>query len=65
MANEVKIDTIRRLNDYYGFEHLNPMIAVGRYKGEPEPGATTYEFGVYAIYIRICHLYKGDKGLQS
>lgn len=21
MANEVKIDTIRRLNDYYGFEH--------------------------------------------
>lgn len=52
MANEVKIDTIRRLNDYYGFEHLNPMIAVGHYKGEPEPGATTYEFGVYAIYIK-------------
>lgn len=52
MANEVKIDTIRRLNDYYGFEHLNPMIAVGHYKGEPAPGATTYEFGVYAIYIK-------------
>lgn len=52
MANEVKINTIRRLNDYYGFEHLNPMIAVGHYKGEPEPGATTYEFGVYAIYIK-------------
>lgn len=51
MANEVKIDTIRRLNDYYGFEHLNPMIAVGHYEGEPEPGATTYDFGVYAIYF--------------
>lgn len=52
MANEVKIDTIRRLNDYYGFEHLNPMIAVGHYTGEPEPGATIYEFGIYAIYIK-------------
>ena len=52
MANEVKIDTIRRLNDYYGFEHLNPMIAVGHYEGEPESGATTYDFGVYAIYIK-------------
>lgn len=28
------------------------MIAVGHYKGEPAPGATTYEFGVYAIYIK-------------
>lgn len=27
MAKQVKIDTIRRLNDYYGFEHLKPMIA--------------------------------------
>ncbi len=52
MANEIRIDTIRRLNGYYGFEHLNPMIAVGHYEGEPEPGATTYEFGVYAIYIK-------------
>lgn len=52
MANQVKIDTIRRLNGYYGFEHLNPMIAVGHYEREPEPGATTYEFGVYAIYIK-------------
>ena len=52
MANEVIIDNIHRLNDFYGFGHLNPMIAVGHYKGEPEPGATTYEFGVYAIYIK-------------
>ncbi len=52
MANEVKIDTIRRLNDYYGFEHLNPMITVGHYEGELIPGVTTYEFGVYAIYIK-------------
>lgn len=52
MANEVKIDTIRRLNDYYGFEHLNPMITVGHYEGELIPGMTTYEFGVYAIYIK-------------
>lgn len=52
MANEVKIDTIQHLNEYYGFEHLNPMITVGHYKGDPEPGATTYDFGVYAIYIK-------------
>lgn len=52
MANEVKLDTIRHLNDHYGFEHLNPMIAVGHYNGELEPGSTTYEFGVYAIYIK-------------
>ena len=28
MTNRVKLDTIRHLNDHYGFEHLNPMIAV-------------------------------------
>ena len=52
MATEVKIDSIRRLNDYYGFEHLNPMISVGHYKGDPEPGETTYDFGIYALYIK-------------
>ena len=52
MANEVKIDSIQTLNDYYGFEHLNPMITVGHYKGNPEPGETTYHFGVYALYIK-------------
>lgn len=52
MANRVKLDTIRHLNDHYGFEHLNPMIAVGHYNGELVPGSTTYEFGVYAIYIK-------------
>lgn len=45
MANEVKIDSIQTLNDYYGFEHLNPMITVGHYKGNPEPGETTYHSG--------------------
>lgn len=52
MANRVKLDTIRHLNDHYGFGHLNPMIAVGHYNGEAVPGSTTYEFGVYAIYIK-------------
>lgn len=52
MANEVKIDSIRTLNDHYGFEHMNPMIAVGHYEGDIEPGETTYDFGVYAIYIK-------------
>ena len=28
------------------------MITVGHYKGEPHPGETTYDFGVYAIYIK-------------
>lgn len=28
------------------------MITVGHYKGEPQPGETTYDFGVYAIYIK-------------
>lgn len=52
MTNEVKLDTIGRLNEYYGFEHLNPMIAVGHCNDEVKPGTTTYEFGVYAIYIK-------------
>lgn len=50
--NEVKLDTIRRLNDRYGFEHLHPMVAVGRYAGEFEPGVTDYRYGIYAIYIK-------------
>lgn len=52
MNNIVRIDTIRHLNELYGFEQLNPMITVGHYKGEPQPGETTYDFGVYAIYIK-------------
>ena len=28
MTNPVKFDTTRHLNDHYGFELLNPMIAV-------------------------------------
>ncbi len=52
MADEVKIDTIRQFNDHYGFNHLNPMITIGRYEGIPKPGATTYRFGVYALYIK-------------
>lgn len=52
MNNIVRIDTIRHLNELYGFEQLNPMITVGHYKGESQPGETTYDFGVYAIYIK-------------
>lgn len=52
MANIVKLDTIRSLNNFYGFEHLNPMVAVGHHCGAFEPGTTTYEFGLYAIYIK-------------
>ncbi len=52
MNNIVRIDTIRHLNELYRFEQLNPMITVGHYKGEPQPGETTYDFGVYAIYIK-------------
>lgn len=37
MTNEVKLDTIGRLNEYYGFEHLNPMIAVGHCNDEVKP----------------------------
>ena len=49
---EVKLDTIRQLNDRYGFEHLHPMVAVGRFEGEFEPGETAYRYGIYAIYIK-------------
>ena len=52
MNNIVRIDTIRHLNELYRFEQLNPVITVGHYKGEPQPGETTYDFGVYAIYIK-------------
>ena len=52
MAEIVKLDTIRRFNDHYGFEHLNPMITVGHYDGRFTPGVTTYEFGVYVLFIK-------------
>lgn len=65
MANRVKLDTIRHLNDHYGFEHLNPMIAVGHYNGEAVPGSTTYEFGVYAIYIKETKGCKLNYGLTK
>lgn len=65
MANRVKLDTIRHLNDHYGFGHLNPMIAVGHYNGEPVPGSTTYEFGVYAIYIKETKGCKLNYGLTK
>lgn len=65
MANLIKLDTIRHLNDHYRFEHLNPMIAVGHYNGEPVPGSTTYEFGVYAIYIKETKGCKLNYGLTK
>lgn len=65
MANRVKLDTIRHLNDHYRFKHLNPMIAVGHYNGEPVPGSTTYEFGVYAIYIKETKGCKLNYGLTK
>lgn len=65
MTTEVKIDTIHHLNDFYGFEHLNPMIAVGHYAGELQPGVTTYDFGVYAIYIKETKGCKMNYGLTQ
>lgn len=65
MTTEVKIDTIHHLNDFYGFEHLNPMIAVGHYEGKLQPGVTTYDFGVYAIYIKETKGCKMNYGLTK
>ena len=65
MADEITIDTIRHFNDYYGFEHLNPMITIGRYAGEMEPGEVTYNFGVYAIYIKETKGCKINSGLTK
>ncbi len=65
MADEITIDTIRHFNDYYGFEHLNPMITIGRYAGEMEPGEVTYNFGVYAIYIKETKGCKINYGLTK
>lgn len=65
MAKEIKLDTIQHLNEYYGFEHLNPMITVGHYSGDPEPGVTTYEYGVYAIYIKETKGCKLNYGLTK
>lgn len=65
MTNPVKLDTIRHLNDHYGFEHLNPMIAVRHYNAEPVPGSTTYEFGVYVIYIKETKGCKLNYGLTK
>lgn len=52
MATEVKIESIGQFNEHYGFEHLNPMVTVGHFNGEMQPGETVYSFGVYAIYIK-------------
>lgn len=52
MTTTVKLDSIRSLNDFFGFEHLNPMITVGHYSGEAVLGTTAYEYGLYAIYIK-------------
>ena len=41
------------------------MIAVGHYNGEPVPGSTTYEFGVYAIYIKETKGCKLNYGLTK
>lgn len=65
MANEVNLDTIQHLNEYYGFEHLNPMITVGHYKGTLQPGTTTYDFGVYAIFIKETKGCKLNYGLTK
>lgn len=65
MANIVKFDTIRSLNGYYGFEHLNPMIAVGHFRGALEPGTVTFEFGLYAIYIKETKGCKINYGLTE
>lgn len=65
MANVVKFDTIRSLNDYYGFEHQNPMIAVGHFSGALEPGTVTFEFGLYTIYIKETKGCKINYGLTE
>ncbi len=41
------------------------MIAVGHYNAEPVPGSTTYEFGVYVIYIKETKGCKLNYGLTK
>jgi len=52
MAEEIRLDSIEQLNNHYGFEHLNPMVTVGHFARQLEPGETIYHFGVYAIFIK-------------
>ena len=41
------------------------MIAVGHYNADPVPGSTTYEFGVYVIYIKETKGCKLNYGLTK
>lgn len=65
MNQEVKFDSISRLNDYYRFEQLNPMVTVAHFDGRLPLGATTCEFGVYAIYIKETKGCKLNYGLTE
>lgn len=51
-TNEVKFDSISSLDEYYGFEHLNPLVSVGHYDGAHRPGITAYTYGIYAVFIK-------------
>lgn len=65
MENVVKFDTIAKVDEYYGFRHLNPMVSVGHYSGEHEAGTTTFEFGVYMLYIKATKGCKLNYGLTK
>lgn len=52
-TNEVKFDSISSLDEYYGFEHLNPLVSVGHYDGAHRPGITAYTYGIYAVFIKV------------
>ena len=47
MTNLVKFDTTRHLNDHYGFEHLNPMIAVRGLKLRRQYNETAVNLPIY------------------
>ncbi len=63
--SEIKLDSIKLFNEHYGFEHLNPMVTVGHHSGAAQPGTTTYNFGVYAIYIKETKGCKLNYGLTK
>lgn len=52
MPEQIRFESIKQFNDLYGFANLHPLVSVGRYDGAPNTGVTTYQYDIYAIFIK-------------
>ncbi len=53
MENVIKLDTVDIYNKMWGFETLNPLVTVvDMSKATKEPGNCTYNYGLYALFLK-------------